>query len=101
MSLWSVAAREENANATLRQIPFRRQVDVEIHYKGYELGKTRLDFLVEEAVVVEIKAVEQLASIHTAQVISYLSITGHPLGLLINFNVEVLKHGISRIVLTK
>ena len=96
MSLWSVAAREENANATLRQIPFRRQVDVEIHYKGYELGKTRLDFLVEEAVVVEIKAVEQLASIHTAQVISYLSITGHPLGLLINFNVPALRHGIKR-----
>jgi GxxExxY protein len=47
--------------------------------------------------VLELKSVEQIASVHTAQVISYLGMTGHPLGLIINFNVSALRHGIRRI----
>jgi GxxExxY protein len=81
----------------LRGIPFRKQVDIELVYKGRSVGKSRLDFLVDERVILELKAVDQLAPIHTAQMISYLSITGHSLGLLINFHVPALRHGIKRI----
>ena len=81
----------------LRGIRFRRQVDVELVYKGQPVGRARLDFLVEETVVLDLKAVEQIAPVHAAQMISYLSITGHPLGLIINFNVPALRHGIRRI----
>jgi GxxExxY protein len=58
----------------------------------------RLDLLVEEAVIVEIKAVERLMPIHQAQLLSYLKLSGYKVGLLINFNVEVLKSGIRRVV---
>src|SRR5687767_1720259 len=74
----------------LRGVRFRRQVGVVLMYKGREVGKAWLDFLVEECVVLELKSVEQIASVHTAQLISYLSITGHRLGLIINFNVPAL-----------
>jgi GxxExxY protein len=82
---------------TLRGIRFWRQVEVRLVYKGHEIGKGSLDFLVEECVVLELKAVEQIISVHSAQMISYLAITGHPLGLVINFNVPALRHGIKRI----
>lgn len=58
----------------------------------------RLDLLVAESVIVEIKAVEKLAPIHDAQVLSYLKLSGHKVGLLINFNVQVVKDGIRRLV---
>jgi len=58
----------------------------------------RLDLLVEEAVIVEIKAVDRLAPIHKAQLLSYLRLSGCKVGLLINFNVKVLKDGIRRVV---
>ena len=58
----------------------------------------RLDLLVENAVIVEIKAVESLAPIHQAQLLSYLRLSGCKVGLLINFNVTVLKHGLRRLV---
>jgi len=57
----------------------------------------RLDFLVDEAVVVEVKAVDALAPIHTAQVMTYLKLGGWGLGLLLNFNVKVLREGIQRV----
>ena len=57
----------------------------------------RLDLLVEHAVIVEIKAVDQLAPIHDAQLLSYLNLSGCRVGLLINFNVRVLKNGIRRL----
>ncbi len=69
-------------------------------YKGHEIGEGRLDLLVKDELLVELKAVEALAPIHQAQVISYLKTTGLHLGLLINFNVPVLKNGIQRIVLS-
>jgi len=58
----------------------------------------RLDLLVEEAVIVEVKAVDRLAPIHKAQLLSYMRLSGCKVGLLINFNVKVLKDGIRRVV---
>jgi GxxExxY protein len=84
----------------LRQIPYERQREVEVDYKGKTVGQGRLDLLIDEALVVELKAVQALAPIHTAQVISYLKATGHRLGLLINFNVPILKEGIKRVILS-
>lgn len=81
----------------LRGIPFQRRLDVELLYKGHPVGKGRLDFLVEGSVVLDLKAVDQLAPVHTSQMISYLSITGHQLGLIINCNVAALRLGIKRI----
>lgn len=84
----------------LREIPFVSQKIVAVNYKGSKVGEGKLDFLVGNNLVVELKAVENLAPIHTAQVLSYLKMTGHPLGLLINFNVPILKQGIKRIILS-
>ena len=84
----------------LRGIPFTRQVVIAVDYKGHSVGESRLDLLVGGQLVTELKAVEALAPIHSAQVISYLKTTGHPLGLLINFNVCDLKDGVKRVVLT-
>ena len=83
---------------TLRNVPFVRQPHVELVYKGRPVGKGRLDLLVADKLVVELKAVEALNDVHKAQVISYLKTTGYRLGLLINFNVSVLREGIKRIV---
>lgn len=76
----------------------RRQVVMPVRYEDMEveLGY-RLDLLVEDCVVVEVKAVERLADVHRAQVISYLRLGGYRLGYLLNFNVPVLKNGIVRI----
>lgn len=82
----------------LRNIEFARQVLVQVKYKGDVIGEKRLDFVIGGKVVVELKAVEQLAAVHKAQVLTYLNITGLKLGLLINFNTEVLKDAIRRII---
>lgn len=84
---------------TERRIPFQRQPEVEPCYKGQQIGKGRLDFLVDGELVLELKAVEILAPVHTAQVLAYLRATGHRLALLMNFNVAVLKDGIQRVIL--
>lgn len=83
----------------LRDMPFVRQPLVTVGYKGHDVGEARLDLLVGGVLVVELKAVDALLPIHSAQVLSYLRATGHHLGLLINFNVRVLTDGIKRIVL--
>lgn len=82
----------------LRAIPFERQKAVAVNYKGNAVGEGRIDLLVGRRAIVELKAVDALAPIHTAQVLSYLKATGLTLGLLINFNVAVLKDGIKRII---
>jgi GxxExxY protein len=81
-------------------IPFVRQTGIAVRYKGHEVGSGRLDMLIDQRLIVELKTVDQLAPIHTAQLISYLRATGLTLGLLINFNVEALKQGIKRVVLS-
>jgi GxxExxY protein len=84
-----------------RQLPFARQVPVEVYYKGHSVGQARLDLLVAERLVVELKAVPQLRPVHRAQVISYLAGMKQPLGLLINFQVALLPSGIRRVVFSK
>ena len=84
----------------LKRIPFKREWPLPVIYKGIRLDCTyRLDLLVGDAVVVEIKSVEALTPIHEAQLLTYLKLGGWKVGLLINFNVEVLRAGILRRVL--
>ena len=82
-----------------RGIRFSRQHQIALQYKGESIGEGFLDFLVEDKVIVELKAVEKLNPVHTAQVISYLKATRMKLGILLNFNVKLLKEGIKRIAL--
>ena len=84
----------------LRGILFERQVVVPVIYKGFPIGQGKMDFLVGGKLIIEIKAVDTLAPVHKAQVISYLKATGHKLALLVNFNVTVLKEGLRRIILS-
>jgi GxxExxY protein len=84
---------------SLDNISFERQVPLPIIYKSLQLDcGYRLDFLVEKTVVLELKAVDSLQPIHEAQLLTYLKLGGWPIGLLINFNVPVLKKGIKRMV---
>lgn len=87
-------------NYLLRNIEFKRERGLPVRYKGIRLEcGYRLDVLVADLVVVEIKAVDKLAPIHDAQLLTYLRLGGWKAGLLINFNVTVLKDGIHRRVL--
>ena len=84
----------------LRGIPFERQKELPIKYKGTSLNcGYRLDIVVANRVILELKACETLEAIHEAQLLTYLKLTGIQLGLLINFNVPVLKEGIRRLAL--
>ena len=83
----------------LRGIDVERQKAVALEYKGKPLGDGfRIDLLVQQQVIVEIKAVDRLQSIHEAQLLTYLKLTGKHLGLLINFNEKTIKEGVRRIV---
>jgi GxxExxY protein len=85
---------------SLRGISFRRECGLPLEYKGIRLDcGYRIDLLVADLVVVEIKAIEMLAPVHDAQLLTYLRVGGWRVGLLINFNVVVLKDGIHRRVL--
>lgn len=76
-----------------------REKIVPLFYEGIKLDQSyRLDLLVQGKVIVEIKAVESITAIHKAQLLSYLKLTSCPIGLLINFNAELLKEGICRMV---
>lgn len=81
-------------------ISFRRQVPVPLVYKGLTVDcDYRIDLIVQDRVVVELKAVEKLLAVHEAQLLTYLRLTGLRVGLLINFNVPVLRNGIIRRVM--
>ena len=85
---------------TQRRIPFQSQLALPVVYHGVRLeAGLRLDLLVAESVIVELKAVEKMSPLYEAQLLTYLKLSGHRLGLLINFNVPLLKDGIKRIVL--
>jgi len=85
---------------SLRGISFESELPVSLQYKGMQLESGyRVDLLIQDAVVVETKSVEALAKVHEAQLLTYLRLGGWSVGLLINFNVEVLKNGIRRRVL--
>ena len=85
---------------SLRRVAFKREKPLPVEYKGVQLDcGYRLDFLVNDKVVVELKAVEHVLPVHEAQLLTYLMLSGCRVGLLINFNVPVLKDGITRRVL--
>ena len=83
-----------------REVVVARQVSLPVIYDGIRLdADLRLDLLVDGRLIIELKTVEQLMPIHSAQVLTYLKLTGHRLGLLINFNVPLIKDGIKRVIL--
>jgi len=83
-----------------RGVGVRRQIPVPIVYDGDVLdGALKLDLLVGEAIVVEIKAVEKIAPLHQAQLLTYLRLSQKRIGFLINFNVKLIREGIHRLVL--
>ena len=84
---------------TLRKTPFKRQFPLPVSYKGKNLDcGYRIDLLVKDEVVVELKTVEKLLPIHEAQTLTYMKLGGWQVGLLLNFNVPILKYGIKRLV---
>lgn len=84
----------------LRQLHFKRQQAIPVEYKGVKLDcGYRIDFLIEDLVILELKSVDSLQRIHEAQLLTYLKLTGFKVGLLINFNVPVLKQGIRRLII--
>lgn len=96
----------ESAYAAALQIEFaeagltwRSQVALPMVYKGHTIGDYRLDLLVEDTVVVEVKSVERLDPVFDAQLLTYLRLAGKRVGLLLNFNSRLLRQGIKRVVL--
>jgi len=79
---------------TVRGIRFERQREIQVEYKGVQIPCSyRLDFVVEQTVIVEVKAIAQLLPIHNAQLLTYLRLTRLPIGLLINFHVPAIRDG--------
>lgn len=83
----------------LQGLNFGRQVALPLAYKGKPIGEYRVDIIVEDAVVLEIKSVERHDPVFEAQLLTYLRITGKKVGLLINFNSKLLENGIKRLIL--
>jgi GxxExxY protein len=83
----------------LRGIPSRRQVEIDVIYKGKVIKGQRIDILVDGEVIVEIKSLSKLPEVSTAQILSYLKATGLRRGLIVNFGAKMLRDGIKRISL--
>ena len=84
----------------LRGLSFRRQVPLPVTYKGVKLDcGYRLDIVVEDQVILELKSVEAISPLHKAQLLTYLRLSGKKVGLLLNFNTPLLKEGVVRMVL--
>jgi GxxExxY protein len=83
---------------SLRRIKYERQKEIGLKYKGKDIGKHRIDFLIEDEVILELKAVETMNRIFEAQILTYLKAMNKEVGLLINFNVERLRSGLKRMV---
>lgn len=98
--LESIYEKSLEHELALRKLRIHRQKPLELKYKDLPLGEDyRVDLLVEDKVCVELKVVRELLPIHEAQLLSYMRLTGCRVGLLINFNVVLLKAGIKRMVL--
>jgi GxxExxY protein len=95
-SLYEEALVEE---FKLRNILFERQKEIIMKYKGKNIGNHRIDLLVEDKVIVELKATDAINKIYEAQLLTYLKATNKRIGLLVNFNVERLKDGIKRLII--
>jgi GxxExxY protein len=81
------------------KIGYERQTSIPAYYKGHLLGRYRVDLVVQDLVLVEIKSVERPNPVFEAQLLTYLRLTGKRVGLLINFNSRLLKEGIQRVIL--
>ena len=89
-------AHELNLNG----IPFKLQVSMPVEYKGVRLDcGYRIDLLVDDAVIVELKSVDKISPVHQAQLLTYMKLADISVGLMMNFNVELMKDGIKRMVL--
>ena len=84
---------------TAAGLPFKRQIGVPLYYKGFLLSEHRPDLVVADSVIIEVKAVERFDRIHTAQMLTYLRVTGLRVGLVLNFNTALLTHGVRRVIL--
>ena len=84
---------------TLQNIIFERQKEISLDYKGKEVGKHRIDFLIQNEVIIELKAVEAMNKVFEAQLLTYMKAMEKKVGLIINFNVSRLKDGIKRMIL--
>jgi GxxExxY protein len=84
---------------TARSVPYVSQHPFDLNYRGVVVGSGRMDLLVNETLIVELKSVDSVSPVHVAQLLSYLRATGIRTGLLINFNEAVLKQGIRRLSL--
>jgi GxxExxY protein len=82
----------------LRGILHATEVEVDVIYKGEPVGKTRIDLLVGDVLIVELKAVEVLSPVHRSQALTYLRLKKLSLALLINFNTAILRDGIKRVI---
>jgi GxxExxY protein len=84
----------------IRELPFKMQCPLPVEYKGMKLDcGYRIDLLVDDSLILELKSVDKLLPIHQAQILTYMKLSGISVGLLINFKVKYLKHGIKRMVL--
>jgi GxxExxY protein len=97
--LETIYAKAVVLELTARGVSFETEKSIPVRYRGELLCHQRLDLFVDGRLVLELKSVEHLNSIHVAQVLSYLRVAGVRLGLLVNFNVPVLKAGIKRVIL--
>ena len=85
---------------TLRGVPFERQKELPVHFKGVKLECSyRMDFVIDSALILEVKAVERVLPVHEAQLISYLRLARLPVGLLVNFHTETIRRGLRRFTL--
>jgi GxxExxY protein len=96
--LESVYERALAIELRAQRVPFCTQVPIPMLYRGESVGDFFADLIVDQRVLVELKAVDAVRPVHRAQVLSYLRATGLELGLLINFNVRVLKDGVRRLI---
>ena len=97
--LESVYERALMHELVLQGIPVQSQLDVQVNYKGVNIGDgLRLDLLVNDELIVELKSVEELKPIHYKQLLTYLKLMNKRVGLLINFNTDDLTKGIKRVV---
>jgi len=95
-SVYEAALGEELRH---RSIDFDQQVPIAVHYRGALIGEHRLDMLVGGELVVELKAVRVISDAHVAQTLSYMKAGAFQLGLILNFNVDMLKNGVRRVIL--
>jgi GxxExxY protein len=94
-SIYSICLGEE---FRISEILFEREVRVPVSYRGIQLDcGYRIDFVIERELIVELKSIARFEPVHTAQLMTYMKLTNCPVGLLLNFNVAVLKDGIRRI----